>query len=93
MATRSQPGHRCVLGIVDGLHDAGAALVQEGRVVAAANEERFTRQKLQGGMPVRSIAAVLETAGVPAAAIERIAVGGMATPTVATRLSRPLQRV
>jgi hypothetical protein len=52
-----------VLGIVDGLHDAGAAVVRDGVLVAAANEERFTRVKLQGGMPTRSIAAVLAVAG------------------------------
>ena len=95
MATGPQPdrGPRCVLGIVDGLHDAGAALVRNGRLVAAANEERFTREKLQGGMPTRSIAAVLEAVDIPVEAIDRVAVGGMATPTVATRLFRPLQRV
>ena len=40
-----------VLGIHDGTHDAGAALVVDGRLVAAANEERFTRRKGQGGWP------------------------------------------
>ncbi len=93
----TEPGRarrdRCVLGIVDGLHDAGAALVRDGRLVAAANEERFTREKLQGGMPVQSIAAVLRTAGVGAHEVDVVAVGGLATPTVATRLFRPLQRV
>ncbi len=82
---------RIVLGIVDGLHDAGAAVVRDGALVAAANEERFTRVKLQGGWPARSIDAVLATAGVAPEAIEAVAVGGLATPTVATRLVRPLQ--
>ena len=82
-----------VLGLVDGLHDAGAALVLDGTLVAAANEERFSRVKLQGGMPARSIGAVLATAGVRARDVEAIAVGGMATPTVATRAFRPLQRL
>lgn len=80
-----------VLGLVDGLHDAGAALVVDGVLVAAANEERFTRRKLQGGMPRRSIAAVLATAGVPAFEVTDVAVGGVATPTFPTRLLRPLQ--
>ena len=88
---RSVPSPQTVLGIVDGLHDAGAALVREGRLVAAANEERFTRVKLQGGMPTRSIAAVLETAGCTPEAIDAVAVGGCATPTIATRIFRPLQ--
>lgn len=84
---------RTVLGIVDGLHDAGAAIVVDGRIVTAANEERFTRVKLQGGMPTRSIHAVLATAELTVADIDLIAVGGLATPTVATRVFRPLQRM
>ena len=80
-----------VLGIVDGLHDAGAALVRDGRLVAAANEERFTRRKLQGGMPARSVAAVLEAAGATPGDVDVVAVGGVATPTVGTRLFRPAQ--
>ncbi|HVG93814.1 MAG TPA: carbamoyltransferase C-terminal domain-containing protein [Planctomycetota bacterium] len=80
-----------VLGVVDGLHDAGAAAVVEGRLVAAANEERFTRRKLQGGMPVKSVAAVLSTAGLRPSDVDVVAVGGVATPTVGTRLFRPAQ--
>jgi len=88
---RLPPSANVVLGIVDGLHDAGAAVVIDGRLAAAANEERFTRRKLQGGMPKESIRAVLETAGVSAADVDVVAVGGMATPTVGTRLFRPAQ--
>jgi len=78
---------------MDGLHDAGAALVVDGRLVAAANEERFTRTKLQGGMPTRSIEAVLATAGVGVDDVDLVAVGGLATPTIGTRLFRPAQHV
>lgn len=84
---------RVILGVVDGLHDAGAALVVEGRLVAAANEERFTRRKLEGGMPSRSIDAVLATAGFAAGDVGAIAFGGVATPTVGTRLFRGAQEV
>src|SRR5207244_2823284 len=84
-------GRRVVLGVVDGLHDAGAAVVADGVLVAAANEERFTRKKLQGGMPAHSIAAVLKVAGVSPADVDLVAVGGVATPTVATRAFRPAQ--
>lgn len=80
-----------MLGIVDGLHDAGAAIVADGRLVAAANEERFTRKKLQGGMPTKSIEAVLSSAGVDARDVDVVAVGGCATPTVGTRFFRPAQ--
>lgn len=88
----SQPAP-AVLGIVDGLHDAGAALVREGRILAAANEERFTRTKLQGGWPTQSIRAVLQHAGLGTDDVSAIAVAGFATPTLATRLVRPLQRL
>lgn len=82
---------RVVLGIVDGLHDAGAALVIDGELVAAANEERFTRKKMQGGMPMHSMRTVLDQGGVRPQDLEALAVGGVATPTVATRILRPLQ--
>jgi carbamoyltransferase len=81
-----------VLGVVDGLHDAGAAVVADGRLVAAANEERFTRVKLQGGMPAESVRAVLSTAGLSPSDVDAVAVGGLATPTLATRAFRPAQR-
>ena len=47
-----------VLGIWDG-HDAGAALLQDGRVRFAVNEERLTRRKLEVRFPARSIDACL----------------------------------
>jgi carbamoyltransferase len=50
-----------ILGIWDG-HDSGAALLRDGRVVAAVNEERLTRRKLEIAFPSRSIAACLAQA-------------------------------
>lgn len=47
-----------VLGIWDG-HDAGAALLQDGRVRFAVNEERLTRRKLEIRFPALSIEACL----------------------------------
>jgi carbamoyltransferase len=47
-----------ILGIWDG-HDSGAALLQDGRLVSAINEERLTRRKLEIVFPARSIAACL----------------------------------
>jgi carbamoyltransferase len=43
-----------VLGIHNG-HNASAALVMDGRVVFAAQEERFSRVKNQGGLPARTL--------------------------------------
>lgn len=56
------PRHDAVIGVWDG-HDAGAALVVDGRVVLALNEERLSGRKLDVGLPVRALAAMREAAG------------------------------
>lgn len=66
---------RIVLGISDS-HDAGAALVVEGRLVAAVNEERLNRRKMSGGLPLLSIPTVLRIAGVQPTDVDRVAVAG-----------------
>ena len=50
-----------ILGIWDG-HDSGAALLQQGEVRFAVNEERLTRRKLEVAFPSRSIDACLSHA-------------------------------
>ncbi len=50
-----------VIGVWDG-HDAGAALVIDGRVVLALNEERLSGRKLDVGLPVRCLAVMREAA-------------------------------
>jgi len=62
-----------VLGIWDG-HDSGAALVQGDRVLAAINEERLTRRKLEIRFPDLSIKACLQMAGLAPADIKTVAV-------------------
>jgi len=61
-----------VLGIWDG-HDAGAALLMDGRLVCAVNEERLTRRKLEVSFPHQSIAACLAVAALDPAAIDVVA--------------------
>jgi carbamoyltransferase len=75
-----------ILGIWDG-HDAGAALLAGGRLVAAVNEERFTRRKLEIRFPHASIAACLAMAGIKAGAIDIVAVS---TSDLAKTLTRVL---
>ena len=53
-----------VLGISAFYHDSAAALVKDGEIIAAAQEERFSRNKHDKGFPVRAIAYCLEEAGV-----------------------------
>jgi len=45
-----------ILGVSAFYHDSAAALVVDGRVVAAAQEERFTRKKNDSSYPVNAIA-------------------------------------
>jgi len=53
-----------VLGISAFYHDSAAALVRDGVVVAAAQEERFTREKHDSCFPAKAIAYCLDQAGV-----------------------------
>lgn len=73
-----------ILGIWDG-HDAGAALLVDGRLVAAMNEERFTRRKLEVAFPERSIDACLAAAGLTRHAVDVVATS---TSDVAKALGR-----
>jgi carbamoyltransferase len=66
---------RTILGIHDG-HSAAAALLDKGRIVAAVQEERLTRNKNQSGIPHQAIKDVLSMSGVTLAAIDRLAVNG-----------------
>ncbi len=52
-----------VLGISAFYHDSAAAVVEDGRIVAAAQEERFTRKKHDSSFPKNAIAYCLGEAG------------------------------
>ena len=65
-----------VLGISDSM-TCGAALIVDGRVVAAVNEERLNRKKMCWGFPSLSITEVLRIAGLAPADVDRIAVAGV----------------
>ena len=52
-----------VLGISAYYHDSAAALVEDGEIVAAAQEERFTRKKQDSGFPHHAVSYCLEQAG------------------------------
>ncbi|WP_370627782.1 carbamoyltransferase [Acidovorax sp. sif0715] len=53
-----------ILGISSYYHDSAAALLQSGRIIAAAQEERFTRQKHDAQFPRHAIEYCLQEAGV-----------------------------
>ena len=61
-----------ILGISAFYHDSAAALVEGGRLVAAAQEERFTRRKHDAGYPRRAIDCCLQQSGVGLADVDRV---------------------
>ena len=62
-----------VLGISAYYHDAGVALIKDERIIAAVQEERFTRKKQDDGFPKESIKYCLEEAGITLDEINYIA--------------------
>ena len=62
-----------ILGISAFYHDAAAALIDDGEIVAAAQEERFTRVKHDGGFPYHSISFVLAAEGLTLADVDHVA--------------------
>jgi carbamoyltransferase len=62
-----------ILGISAFYHDSAAALVEDGRIVAAAQEERFTRKKHDASFPHHAIGYCLEAAGARLADIDHVA--------------------
>jgi len=53
-----------ILGISAFYHDSGAALLRDGTILCAAQEERFTRKKHDPGFPAHSVRFCLEFAGI-----------------------------
>ena len=60
--TSNNPSY--ILGISAYYHDSAACLLRDGEIVAAAQEERFTRNKGDPSFPVHSIAYCLDSAGI-----------------------------
>lgn len=53
-----------ILGISAFYHDSAAAIVRDGRIVAAVQEERFTRKKHDSDFPVHAVRYCLEQAAI-----------------------------
>ena len=62
-----------VLGLSCWYHDAAAALVRDGEIVAAAQEERFSRRKHDPEFPAQAVAFCLERAGLAASDLDAVA--------------------
>jgi carbamoyltransferase len=61
-----------ILGLSAYYHDSAAALVIDGRIVAAAQEERYTRKKHDPGFPENAIRYCLEEAGITLADVTQV---------------------
>ena len=62
-----------VLGLSAYYHDSAAALIDDGRIVAAVQEERFTRKKHDAGFPRHAIEYCLEAAKLAPADVDHVA--------------------
>jgi carbamoyltransferase len=61
-----------ILGLSAFYHDSAAALVSDGDIVAAAQEERFSRKKFDEGFPHQAIRFCLERAGARLRDVDRV---------------------
>ncbi|HPF37892.1 MAG TPA: carbamoyltransferase [Phycisphaerae bacterium] len=62
-----------ILGISAFYHDSAACLVQDGRIVAAAQEERFTRRKHDFRFPDHAVRFCLEAGGITSDQLDHVA--------------------
>ncbi|MCH7826689.1 MAG: carbamoyltransferase [Bacteroidetes bacterium] len=61
-----------ILGISAFYHDSAACLIKDGKIIAAAQEERFTRKKHDFGFPINAINFCLNYAGITSSNLELI---------------------
>lgn len=61
-----------ILGISAFYHDSAACLIEDGKIIAAAQEERFTRKKHDFGFPINAINFCLNYAGITSSNLELI---------------------
>jgi carbamoyltransferase len=61
-----------ILGISAFYHDSAAALVVDGNIVAAAQEERFSRRKHDSNFPLRAVGYCLEAGGLGATDLDHV---------------------
>jgi carbamoyltransferase len=62
-----------ILGISAYYHDSAACLLKDGEILAAVQEERFTRTKNDAAFPQNSINYCLEYAGISLSQVDHIA--------------------
>ena len=70
--TTSMSKSQSILGISAYYHDSAAAVVCDGKIIAAAQEERFSRKKHDASFPAEAIKYCLEAAGVQLQDIDEV---------------------
>lgn len=63
---------RTILGLSAFYHDSAAAIIRDGEIIAAAQEERFTRVKHDAEFPKNAVEYCLRTAGISAEQIDAV---------------------
>ena len=81
-----------ILGLNAYHGDAAAALVVDGELVAAAEEERFNRVKHVAGFPLQAAAWCLEDAGIAPAELDHLAIGRDPRRNVGRKIRATLRR-
>jgi carbamoyltransferase len=61
-----------ILGISAFYHDSAAAIIQNGEIIAAAQEERFTRKKHDEGFPTKAVEYCLQESGLSLSQLDAI---------------------
>jgi carbamoyltransferase len=61
-----------ILGVSAFYHDSAAALIVDGQIIAAAQEERFTRKKFDPNFPAQSVEYCLRQSGLDISEIDAL---------------------
>ena len=69
---RPRVRHMYILGISAFYHDSAAALVVDGKIVAAAQEERFTRKKHDDAFPIHAIRYCMAEGGIARESLDAV---------------------
>ena len=73
LARRAKKGRLNIIGVSSGYHDSACSLLQDGVLVAAVQEERFSRVKNDRSFPTRAFAYCLQEGGITIADVDCIA--------------------
>src|ERR1700704_5649445 len=73
LARRAKKGRLNIIGVSSGYHDSACSLLQDGVLVAAVQEERFSRIKNDKSFPTRAFAYCLQEGGITIADVDCVA--------------------